>query len=83
MNKFIILFEGQNADFVEKVKRLGNWARITSQAYAIVCGRTAVEIRDELRIDDKSNRLLVIDITNSSWASTNLPLAVTNWMKSY
>ena len=80
---FEINNELQRQEFINKIKSLGSWARILSNVYIIRSSdKMAVAIRDNLRINIKdSDRLFVVDIEDSSWASKNLPVEVTKWLK--
>lgn len=83
MNKYLIVFsDEQNSDFINKIKSFGSWARLTNQAYAIVSDKSSIEIRNDLKsVGANLTRLIVIDISDSSWASLNLPVTVSSWMK--
>ena len=62
---------------------VGGWARVLSNAYIVrSSNKTAITIRDNLRINIKdSDRLFVVDIEDSDWASKNLPVEVNKWLK--
>lgn len=87
MCEILVAFEIENElrrkEFVKKIKRLGAWARVLSNAYIVrSSNKTAVAIRDNLRINIKdSDRLFVVDIEDSSWAANNLPIKVLKWLK--
>lgn len=87
MYEVLVTFEINNKlqrqEFINKIKSLGAWARILSNVYIVRSNnKTAIAIRDNLRVGIKdSDRLLAVDIEDSSWASKNLPVEVTKWLK--
>ena len=89
MCEILVVFEIENElqrqEFINKIKSLGSWgwARVLSNAYIVrSSNKTAVAIRNSLQVDIKdSDRLFVVDIEDSSWASKNLPVEVNKWLK--
>ena len=87
MCEILVAFEIENElrrkEFVKKIKRLAACNRILSNVYIVrSSNKTAVAIRDNLRINIKdSDRLFVVDIEDSDWASKNLPVEVNKWLK--
>ena len=87
MCEILIAFEIENElqrqEFINKIKSLGAWARVLSNAYIVrSSNKTAVAIRNSLRVDIKDwDRLFVVDIEDSDWASKNLPVEVNKWLK--
>ena len=87
MRKILVVFEIENElqrqEFINKIKSLGAWARVLSNVYIVrSSNKTAVSIRDNLRINIKdSDRLFVVDIEDSNWASKNLPIVFNKWLK--
>ena len=87
MCKILVVFEIENElqrqEFINKIKSLGAWARVLSNVYIVrSSNKTAIAIRDNLRINIKdSDRLFVVDIEDSDWASKNLPIEVNKWLK--
>lgn len=89
MNIYLIAFqmvsgERRNA-LVSHIKEYGIWARITESVWCIkVADKTTAEIRDFLNAKSaiqSDERLIVINITNSSWASYYIPKDVAGWLK--
>ena len=82
MCEILVVFDIENElrrkEFVKKIKSLGAWARVLSNAYIVrSSNKTAIAIRDSLQIDIKgSDRLFVVDIEDSFWAAKNLPIEV-------
>ena len=87
MCEILVVFEIENElqrqEFINKIKSLGGWARVLSNAYIVrSSSKTAVAIRNSLQVDIKdSDRLFVVDIEDSSWAANNLPVEVNKWLK--
>lgn len=87
MCEILIAFEIENElqrkKFVRKIKRLAACNRILSNVYIVrSSNKTAITIRDNLRVNIKdSDRLFVVDIEDSDWASKNLPIEVNKWLK--
>lgn len=75
MCEILVVFEIENElqrqKFIKKIKNLGGWARVLSNAYIVrSSSKTAITIRDNLRVNIKdSDRLFVVDIEDSDWAS--------------
>jgi hypothetical protein len=70
---------------VEVIKSRGKWARITPTVWCLkVENNTSAEIRDFLKLKysiNEDERVMVINITNSGWASYNLSKEVADWLK--
>ena len=71
---------------VNNIKEKRLWARISDNAWCIRVedNVTTAEIRDYLNAHysiNETERLIVINITKSAWASYNLPSEVANWLK--
>lgn len=87
MCEILVVFEIKNElqrqEFINKIKSLGAWARILSNAYIVrSSNKTTIAIRNSLQVDIKdSDRLFVVDIEDSSWAANNLPVEVNKWLK--
>lgn len=87
MCEILVVFEIENElqrqEFINKIKTLGGCARVLSNAYIVrSSSKTAITIRDNLRVNIKdSDRLFVVDIEDSDWASKNLPVEVNKWLK--
>ena len=67
---------------ISRIKERWQWAKITPDVWCIVSHNSCFDIRDELCVGLKSeDRILVVDITDSSWASRNLPDQISTWLK--
>ena len=88
-NLYLITFkmvdDGRDQSMVSFIKEYGKWARITPYSWCIkVENLNTAEIRDNLNSKlplQDGERLVVFNITNSPWASYNLPKPVTDWLK--
>lgn len=89
MNIYLISFwivdENRARSMVGFIKEYGKWARISPSSWCIKADdlKTA-DIRNNLNqklplLDNE--RLIVFNVTNSAWASYNLPENVADWLK--
>lgn len=89
MNTFLIVFQIVGNErilrMIENIKEYGIWARITDTAWCIKApDKKTAEIRDSLNAKlalQNNERLMVVNITKSSWASYYLPKTVADWLK--
>ena len=89
MNIFLITFqmadEDRSRSMVNYIKEYGVWARITNTTWCIkTTDKTTADIRDNLNSKyalQNNERLMVVNITNSPWASYYLPKDVAEWLK--
>lgn len=86
MNKFLVIFQTSNENYnsvVERIKTLGAWARLNDTSWIIKSDdKNTVVIRDKIKeVIGDGNRLFVINISESAWASYCIPMEVTNWLK--
>jgi len=86
MKLFLVTFaarEQVQGQLVERIKKQGAWARITPFTWCIKTDNISTfQLRDILSEGLTNEKLLVVDISNSSWASFFLPSNVANWLKS-
>lgn len=90
MNIFIIIFQipekEREAQMVGFIKENRPWARITDNVWCVKDDdnvKTA-DVRDALNSKfslQSTERLMVINITKSAWASYYLPKEVADWLK--
>ena len=89
MNIYVITFqmltEERTARMVTLIKEQSSWARITDTTW---CVKTEISKSSEMRewlanrVDiQRGERLIIINITHSAWASYNLPKEVADWLK--
>lgn len=86
MKILLIMFyveKGLQDTLIQRIKNLGSWARINTNVWCIMSyDKTEKTIREILKYEiGDEGRLFVIDITDSSWASSNLPNEVTKRLK--
>lgn len=78
--------ETRRVHIVNHIKENRLWARITDNVWCVKedeLTKTA-DIRDNLNsklIIQPSEKLMVLNITKSAWASYNLPKDVADWLK--
>ena len=84
----LILFsmnDGRNQNMVSAIKSFEMWARVTENAW---CVKSEIEttqklksaIKEKCQVQD-NERLFVVNITDSPWASSNVPQDVADWLK--
>lgn len=89
MNIYLITFQmtdsGRIRTLTDYIREYGIWARITDTTWCIKASdKTTAEIRDNLNSRcplQNTERLMVVNITNSPWASYYLPKEVAEWLK--
>lgn len=90
MSTFLVIChmsdESRRLSMVSYIKENRQWARIWDNEWCIRVDDTATtaEIRDNLNARcplSEGERLIVINITKSAWASYNLPREVADWLK--
>lgn len=85
MRTYLIIFslnENRSESIINRIKARWSWARITSTSWCVKTNTGIYEIRDELSVGTTdSERILIVDISDSSWASRNLPKEVSKWLK--
>jgi hypothetical protein len=63
------------------IKSFGVWAKSLYSVWFIKSDKSSQEIRDKIRKETDSNdKLLVIEVTNSDWATVGMDKEVTDWM---
>lgn len=82
-----VWFEETDKTVIEKfqmILELNSWARLTNKAYVIRTEKTAEEIRDQLKKHwGLDTMLFVVDITDSAWASFQVPSMITDAIKTW
>lgn len=88
MKILLIIFQSDDEDIryqlIERIKGFGSWARISNNAWCIKSDcKNTVDVRDSLKdlLTNNSERLLVLNISDSAWASYYIPKEVTTWLK--
>jgi hypothetical protein len=63
------------------IETLGTWAHIHESLWFVRTTKTVSEIRDELAARLRTqDRILAVEVTGDSWASSNLNDDVNEWM---
>lgn len=90
MKTFLISYDLKNgnpsSDYSELIDAIQNygdgWAKPLESVWLINSNDYPSDIRNYLkRYIDSNDRLLVMDVTNDSWAARGLPSKVVDWMK--
>lgn len=81
MNAYLIIFESIDSEPINRLKKMGAWAKIVTNGYVIVSGLNMAEIRNNLYQDSNVKKVFVINVTNRGWASYGLSKEVTDWLK--
>lgn len=84
METYLISYDLSNKDkyndLYEHIKSYKGWAHITESLFAVVCDKSAVEIRDELlKLVGSDSRLMVVRSAHeAAWHNT---LCTSEWLK--
>jgi len=84
MKKYLIIYNSENYDpIVSCIKSFKRWTRIKNRVW---CISTDIEKTTDVRsqfvnVLGEDDLLMIIDITNSSWAAVNLPETAVYWLK--
>src|SRR4051812_33815078 len=69
---------------IAAIKALGDWAKPLESEWFVRTGLTASVVRDRLKRHlDANDRLMVLELKGTDWATYRLPADVTSWMQSY
>lgn len=64
------------------IKSYPTWAKIFARTWFIACNDNASDIRDGLsKAVNGNGEIIVIKISNRSWASYKIDKKITNWLK--
>lgn len=67
---------------INHIKTFSSWAKPLKSVWIVKTDRSVGEVRDELRRKvDSNDKVFVIDVTRTAWASYNVSTEVTGWMK--
>lgn len=87
MNTFLVTYTLDNSsesydDISARLKRYPNWAKLFARVWIIRTSRSSKRVRDELieAIDGKG-LIVVINITDSAWATYRIDEDMLDWMK--
>lgn len=67
---------------IQYIKSYLTWAKPLQSVWLIKTNKAVSQVRDEIRDRiDANDKVLVIDITKTGWATFNVSKEVTDWMK--
>lgn len=67
---------------IEYIKTYGNWAKPLESFWLIKTHKEISTVRDELLTKVSSgDKLLVMDVTGTGWATSSISKEVTEWMQ--
>jgi hypothetical protein len=76
---------GQNySELIEFLKSHSGWWHCLDSTWLVSTNKTVTQLRDEIkRHIDSTDEVLVIDVSNDSWASFGFNEEGTNWLKTH
>ncbi len=87
MNTFLVTYTLDNSTesydaISSRLKRYPNWAKLFARVWIIRTSRSSKRIRDELSdVIEGKGKIVVINITDSAWATYKIPDNILDWMK--
>lgn len=67
---------------IQYIKLYPNWAKPLQSVWLIKTTKTSGQVRDEIKVKiDSNDKVLVMDVTKTGWATFNVSKDVTDWMK--
>ena len=87
MNTFLVTYTLDNSTesydaISSRLKRYPNWAKLFARVWIIRTSRSSKRIRDELSdVIEGKGKIVVINITDSAWATYIIPDNILDWMK--
>lgn len=87
MYVLIIGFEEPKTNAIKKnitsvIKSQSSWARLAPNLFVITTSMDAEKFRNRIGSSvDQAPRLIVYEVTNRYWATTNMPKDVTDWLQ--
>lgn len=67
---------------INHIKSFTFWAKPLKSLWLVKTDKGIAEIRNELKqYADSNDKILVIDVTNANWATSNISSQITDWMK--
>ncbi len=87
MNTYLVVYtlddtSDSYAKISTQLKRYPNWAKLFARTWIITTSHSSKHVRDELveAIEGKG-QIVVINITNTAWATYRIDEALLEWMK--
>lgn len=89
MNTFLISYDLGSSEtyddykmLIQYIKSYSTWAKPLQSVWLVKTTKTASQVRDEIKTKiDSNDKVLVVDITKTGWASFNISKDVAEWMK--
>ena len=87
MNTLFITYTLEDYDDTYKkiskqLKSYSNWAKLFQRAWIIQTTKSTRQVRDELaEVIENKGKIVVINITDSGWATYKINSEITKWMK--
>lgn len=87
MNTFFVTYSlddyGETYNKIQsRLKRYPNWAKLFARTWIIKTSRSSRRVRDELsEVIDGKGHIVVVNITDASWATYKVDESVLDWMK--
>ncbi|HBH46872.1 MAG: hypothetical protein A2445_05655 [Candidatus Jacksonbacteria bacterium RIFOXYC2_FULL_44_29] len=67
---------------IQYIKSYSSWAKPLQSVWLIKTTKTSAQVRDEIKAKiDSNDKILVVDVTKTGWATFNVSKEVTGWMK--
>lgn len=88
MKTYLVSYDLLNKDFydyevlINYIKTYPSWAKPLESTWLIKTDKTISSVRDELKSQAaEGDKIFVINVTNTSWATSFISKEVTDWMK--
>jgi len=89
MNTFLISYDlgvpetiSDYRILTEYIKSYRSWAKPLQSVWLIKTSKSVAQVRDEIKLRiDSNDKVLVLNVTGTSWATYNVSQKVTDWMK--
>lgn len=87
MNTFLVTYtlDDSSESYTKistRLKRFPNWAKLFARVWIIKTARSSKRVRDELvDVIEGKGKIVVINITDSAWATYSIDENILEWMK--
>ena len=86
MNTYFVTYtlddSASYTDLSRRLKRYPNWTKLFARAWIIRTSRSSKGVRDELSdVIEGKGKIVVINITDSAWATYGINDRMIDWMK--
>ncbi len=69
---------------IDHIKSYDSWATPLKSVWFVRTSKSVSEVRDDIKTEtDANDGLLVIDVTDSHWATKGIKSEASEWMKDY